>query len=169
MVRKSDISDIRKSESQISGSLSAGVPEVCQSDASNTDRNKNEESNTDSFFIRKSESVYSCGSFQNVILADRELKELKHRFPYDWQNWIERLSSYMASTGKKYRNHYATICSWAVKEQKNIPGKNYDHAGRKGVLMVEHIIEQTAQKVKENQNLQNTDYLDAEGLCWCGI
>ena len=83
-VRKSDISDIRKSESQISGSLSAGVPEVCQSDASNTDRNKNEESNTDSFFIRKSESVYSCGSFQNVILADRELKELKHRFPYDW-------------------------------------------------------------------------------------
>ena len=58
-VRKSDISDIRKSESQISGSLSAGVPEVCQSDASNTDRNKNEESNTDSFFIRKSESVYS--------------------------------------------------------------------------------------------------------------
>lgn len=30
--------------------------------------------------------------------------------------------------------------------------------------MVEHIIEQTAQKVKENQNLQNTDYLDAEGL-----
>ena len=82
-VRKSDISDIRMSESQISGSLSAGVPEVCQSDASNTDRNKNEESNTDSFFIRKSESVYSCGSFQNVILADRELKELKHRFPYD--------------------------------------------------------------------------------------
>lgn len=70
--------DVRKSESQISGSLSAGVPEVCQSDASNTDRNKNEESNTDSFFIRKSESVYSCGSFQNVILADRELKELKH-------------------------------------------------------------------------------------------
>ena len=61
-VRKSDISDIRKSESQISGSLSAGVPEVCQSDASNTDRNKNEESNTDSFFIRKSESVYSCGN-----------------------------------------------------------------------------------------------------------
>ena len=103
-VRKSDISDIRMSE----------------------------ESNTDSFFIRKSESVYSCGSFQNVILADRELKELKHRFPYDWQNWIERLSSYMASTGKKYRNHYATICSWAVKEQKNIPGKNYDLPEGKG-------------------------------------
>ena len=30
--------------------------------------------------------------------------------------------------------------------------------------MVEHIIKQTAQKVKENQNLKNTDYLDAEGL-----
>lgn len=52
-VRKSDISDIRKSESQISGSLSARVPEVCQSDASNTDRNKNEESNTDSFFYKE--------------------------------------------------------------------------------------------------------------------
>jgi len=60
------------------------------------------------------------------------LKELKGRFPYDWENWIERLSSYMASTGKRYRNHYATICSWAVKEQKNIPGKNYDVPDGKG-------------------------------------
>ena len=35
--------------------------------------------------------------------------------------------------------------------------------------MVAHIINQTSQKVKENQHLQNTDYLDAEGLRWCGI
>ena len=99
-----------------------GEPEVREPDVRKSDISD----------IRKSESVYSCGSFQNVILADRELKELKHRFPYDWQNWIERLSSYMASTGKKYRNHYATICSWAVKEQKNIPGKNYDLPEGKG-------------------------------------
>ena len=35
--------------------------------------------------------------------------------------------------------------------------------------MVEHIIDQTVQKVKENQHMKNTDYLDAEGLCWFGI
>lgn len=32
----------------------------------------------------------------------------------------------MKSTGKYYRNHYATICSWAVKEQKHTTAKNYD-------------------------------------------
>ena len=59
-VRKSDISDIRKSESQISGSLSARVPEVCQSDASNTDRNKNEES----------KSLFRISLFDDVIMFE---------------------------------------------------------------------------------------------------
>ena len=59
-VRKSDISDIRMSESQISGSLSARVPEVCQSDASNTDRNKNEES----------KSLFRISLFDDVIMFE---------------------------------------------------------------------------------------------------
>ncbi|MCO7124144.1 hypothetical protein NIA71_19690 [Ihubacter massiliensis] len=58
------------------------------------------------------------GEFKNVRLTDRELAKLQERFPYDWQDRIERLSSYMSSKGKKYESHYATILNWARKEDK---------------------------------------------------
>lgn len=54
------------------------------------------------------------GEFQNVSLTDEELKKLKDKFP-DYHDRIERLSTYLASTGKKYESHYATILSWARK------------------------------------------------------
>ena len=37
----------------------------------------------------------------------------------DWEERIERLSSYVASTGKKYKSHYATIRNWARKDKEN--------------------------------------------------
>lgn len=51
-------------------------------------------------------------------LTEEELEKLKERFPYDYQDRIERLSEYVASKGKRYKSHYATICSWARKESK---------------------------------------------------
>lgn len=131
-IMKSDISDFIKSDIQTSGSTPAGLHEVCEPDSSNTDRSKTERSNTEYSNDRKSEKEIRYGNFQNVIMADWELSELKSKFPYDWENRIERLSAYMESTGKKYRNHYATICSWAVNDQKNMQHKNYDIPGGKG-------------------------------------
>ena len=40
------------------------------------------------------------------------------RFPYDWQERIERLSAYMQSRGKRYKSHYATILTWERNEKK---------------------------------------------------
>lgn len=53
------------------------------------------------------------GEYQNVLLTDDDLSKLQAEFPDDWQSRIERLSEYMASTGKSYKNHLATIRSWA--------------------------------------------------------
>lgn len=86
--------------------------------------------NTD---IRTSENQHLYGTFHNVFLRDLELKELQRRFPYDWKEWIEKLSSYMKCTGKKYHNHYATICSWAAKEKRHTIVKNYDVPEGKGL------------------------------------
>ena len=49
------------------------------------------------------------GEYQNVLLTDDDLSKLKAEFPYDWQSRIERLSEYMASTGKSYK--YTTCYS----------------------------------------------------------
>lgn len=62
------------------------------------------------------------GQYQNVLLSDDDLEKLKAEFPADWDKRLERLSEYMASTGKSYRNHLATIRSWARKDAAE-PGK----------------------------------------------
>ena len=55
------------------------------------------------------------GEFKNVKLSDIEYKKLeeKNLLPY-----IERLSSYIASKGKKYKSHYATILNWSRKNNE---------------------------------------------------
>ena len=57
------------------------------------------------------------GEFQNVKLSDLEFQKLKESFGDAGTNdRIENLSQYVASKGKKYLNHYATILAW---ERKN--------------------------------------------------
>ena len=61
-------------------------------------------------------NIYNIyGEFKNVKLTDDEYNKLKERelLPY-----IEKLSSYIASKGKRYKSHYATILTWSRKEQK---------------------------------------------------
>ena len=56
------------------------------------------------------------GEYQNVLLTDKEFEKLKNEYP-DINDRIERLSEYIASTGKKYKSHYATVRAWARKEK----------------------------------------------------
>ncbi len=67
----------------------------------------------------KKEVRHKYGEYQNVLLSDTDLEKLKADFPNDWTDRIENLSNYMASTGKSYKNHLATIRNWARKEQQN--------------------------------------------------
>ena len=65
---------------------------------------------------------HKYGEYNNVLLTDEELDKLKTEFS-DWNDRIERLSSYMASTGKPYKNHLATIRNWAKKDKEQKPVK----------------------------------------------
>ena len=56
------------------------------------------------------------GIYSNVFLSDTELSELQAELPSKWEFYIDRLSGYIASTGKKYRNHAATIRRWAADD-----------------------------------------------------
>ena len=60
---------------------------------------------------------HKYGEYQNVLLSDEDLEKLKKEF-LDWSDRIERLSAYMASTGKSYKNHLATIRNWARRDSK---------------------------------------------------
>ena len=58
---------------------------------------------------------HKYGHYQNVLFSDEDYAKLKAEFPNDYEERIERLSEYIASTGKGYKNHLATIRSWARK------------------------------------------------------
>ena len=58
------------------------------------------------------------GECDNVILLDSEWKTLKQRFPTDYRERVDRLSRYIAKTGKHYASHYATIIRWADEDAK---------------------------------------------------
>lgn len=60
---------------------------------------------------------HKYGEYQNVLLSDEDLEKLKKEF-LDWSDRIERLSAYMASTGKSYKNHLATIRNWARRDSR---------------------------------------------------
>lgn len=83
--------------------------------------------NVDSNYIENNKSKYSkreysfgksgLGTFQNVFLKDEDIGELQIKMAGELDNYIERLSTYLQSTGKTYKDHKATILSWFYKDQ----------------------------------------------------
>lgn len=61
---------------------------------------------------------HKYGEYKNVLLSDADMEKLKSEFPDDWKKRIERLSAYIASTGKSYKNHLATIRNWARRDKE---------------------------------------------------
>lgn len=110
-------------------------------DKNREDKNRLEENNNISVSEepkKKPKPVkHKHGEYNNVLLTDEELVKLQTEFPTDWMERIERLSSYMASTGKPYKSHLATIRNWAKKDKEkpntvknnrfnNFEQRNYD-------------------------------------------
>ena len=73
---------------------------------------------------------HTYGRYQNVFLTDEELADLQDSFPAVWEQYIEKLSEYMASTGKRYQSHAATIRRWAGEDAKKTvtPSRNRDYS-----------------------------------------
>ena len=73
---------------------------------------------------------HTYGSYQNIFLTDEELADLQASFPAVWEQYIEKLSEYMASTGKRYQSHAATIRRWAGEDAKKTvtPSRNRDYS-----------------------------------------
>jgi predicted phage replisome organizer len=102
----------REKQKMLACNASSSVT-VTQSNAIDIDieEDKEEEKN-------KKSIKHKYGEYSNVLLTDDELDKLKAEYT-DWRERIERLSSYVASTGKSYKSHYATIRNWARKDKEH--------------------------------------------------
>lgn len=87
---------------------------------SNTDGKRKKGASTDGYATAPAkaapEKKGAYGCYGNVKLSDTDLSKLKAEFPADWQERIDRLSTYMDSSGKSYKNHLATIRNWARRD-----------------------------------------------------
>ena len=63
---------------------------------------------------------HAHGFFANVLLTDDELQKLAAEIP-NYEEYIEKLSHYIESNGKKYKSHYATILMWYRKDREKQP------------------------------------------------
>ena len=70
------------------------------------------------------------GEFQNVLLSNIDYEKLKTKFGGGLPGKIERLSIYMKSHGKEYKDYYATLLNWDRGDKKNNqPPKEYNPRG----------------------------------------
>ena len=83
------------------------------------EKDKDKETILKEKYIKEKSPRHKYGQYSNVLLSDEDMEKLKVEFPNDWENRIERLSEYMASTGKSYKSHLATIRNWAKRDKEN--------------------------------------------------
>ena len=94
------------------------------------------------------------GEYGNVILSDSDIEKLKSEFP-DWQQRIERLSEYIASSGKKYKSHLATIRSWAKKDSKKPGGQKPEINASESERLSAEIMARELEERIENDGLDS--------------
>jgi len=76
--------------------------------------------------LEKGQTTHAVfGRYQNVFLTDTDQTEVQAEFPALWQQYVERLSEYMASTGKRYQNHAATIRRWIAGDKPKVSSPDY--------------------------------------------
>jgi len=68
---------------------------------------------------KESKNLVVFSEFNNVNLSEEESKKLEEKIgEEDTKDLIEELGQYIASTGKKYSSHYATLLSWHRRKSK---------------------------------------------------
>ncbi len=106
-----------------------------------------------------------------MILTDTELSGLKTELPDKWEYYIDRLSCHIASTGKQYHSHAATIYKWAQEDATK--GKGCPKTGHTRLFMqggrelmkneIEAMITDITATTSEAE-----DYTGEDGLLYCG-
>ena len=63
------------------------------------------------------------GEYKNIHLSDEEYKRLNDRLKEHTTIMIDKLSKYIESSGKAYKNHYVTILNWYEQDKEKLTQK----------------------------------------------
>ena len=106
-----------------------------------------------------------------MILTDTELSGLKTELPDKWEYYLDRLSCHIASTGKQYHSHAATIYKWAQEDAakgKAAPKQGIpDYSCKEGESLCKNEIEAMITDITTTTT-EAEDYTGEDGLLYCG-
>lgn len=71
------------------------------------------------------------GEYKNISLTDEEYGKLKEQLKEHTDTMIDKLSRYIESSGKTYKNHYVTILNWYEQDKEKLSQKNIHNGGSK--------------------------------------
>lgn len=84
---------------------------------------------TDAFYANPPAPVAQYGENKNILLTNDEYLRLAEQMGVSRRDeYIEKLSDYIASKGKNYRSHYATIRNWFRRDGGKKDEPSYDIA-----------------------------------------
>ena len=112
------VAKYKEKQKLLKGNVTGNVT-VTQGNATDIDIEEEKEIEIESDNKKKIEKEirHKYGEYSNVLLSDSDYEKLINEFPTDYTARIENLSAYIASTGKTYKNHLATIRNWARKDK----------------------------------------------------
>ena len=96
-------------------------PEIRDKSLENRDKNLDKRESE----REKSTRTRCCGKYENVILTEKEYQALISDYPDEYMDMVEHLSAYMASTGRTYENHLATMERWKAEDRKKAKKEGY--------------------------------------------
>lgn len=74
---------------------------------------------------RSKDTRIAYGKYQNIFLSADELKQIQMDVPL-YREYIEKLSRYMQTSGKRYKDHAATIRSWYIQNHPAPVKRSYE-------------------------------------------
>jgi len=97
--------------SNITNNITDNIENNIANDMTDNTINKQNETKQKEKNIKK-----KYGENKNVKFTDEEFEEVKIYFPNDYMKRIQSLDDYIQSTGKKYKDYFATLKNWARKD-----------------------------------------------------
>ena len=86
---------------------------------------------------------HKYGKYNNVLLTEEEIKQLREKLPKDWEKWIETFSEGLELKGYKYNNHYLAILQWEERsgqkkdDMRNSKFNNYKDTNKTDYASIE--------------------------------
>ena len=111
-----------KTNGKVNSKVNSKANVNCAEGEEEKEGDKDKEEERESREKAPSTTAKAYGKFKNIFLEDFQLEDLRNEFP-DIETTIEKMSSFLEGNQKTYKNYFAQLRLWALRDEPKKPGK----------------------------------------------